>query len=228
MWVKPDFPKDAKRVKVNMENKFLKDYECFNVIAKVEGKKHDSCYVFTAHYDHLGKLGKKTYYPGAHDNASGTAAIVTFASYYAKNKPEYDMYFIAFSGEDANLRGSEWYAEHPLAPLSQIKYLFNLDMIGDNNPVQYCEVSNPGIKGFELMEKINSGKGYFKSLNRGELAANSDHYPFAERNVPCIFLENEGGDAFKYYHTIYDTWESAIFSSYEPLFNLVNNFIEQY
>ena len=228
IWVGPDFPKDAKNIKVDMENEFLKDYECFNVIAKVEGKRHDSCYVFTAHYDHLGKLGKKTYYPGAHDNASGTAAIVTFAAHYAKNKPEYDMYFIAFSGEDANLRGSEWYAEHPLAPLSQIKYLFNLDMIGDNNPVQYCEVSEPGVKGFELMEKINGEKGYFKGLNRGELAGNSDHWPFAQRNVPCIFLENEGGDAFKYYHTIYDTWESAIFTSYKPVFNLVKDFIEKY
>ena len=159
IWVTPDFPKDAKSIKVDMENEFLKDYECFNVIAKVEGKRHDSCYVFTAHYDHLGKLGKKTFYPGAHDNASGTAAIITFAAHYAQHQPEYDMYFIAFSGEDANLRGSEWYAEHPVVPLKQIKYLFNLDMIGDNNPVQYCEVSNEGMPGFALFEKINAEKG---------------------------------------------------------------------
>ena len=148
LWVKPDFPKNAKSIKVNMENKFLKGYECFNVIAKVEGNRHDSCYVFTAHYDHLGKLGKKTIYPGAHDNASGTAAIITFAAHYAKNKPEYDMYFIAFSGEDANLRGSEWYAEHPLVPLKQIKYLFNLDMIGDNKNEQYCKVIDEGMQVF--------------------------------------------------------------------------------
>ena len=226
IWVTPDFPKDAKTVKLDMENEFLDDYECFNVIAKVEGAKHDSCYVFTAHYDHLGKLGKKTYYPGAHDNASGTAAIITLAAHYAKNKPEYDMYFIAFSGEDANLRGSEWYAEHPLAPLSQIKYLFNLDMIADNNPEQYCEVSNEGMKDYSKFEKINAEKGYFKALDRGELDANSDHYPFAVRNVPCIFLMNEHGDAFKYYHTIHDNWKNAIFTNYEPTFNLIKDFIE--
>lgn len=225
IWVTPDFPKDAKSIKVDMENEFLKDYECFNVIAKVEGKRHDSCYVFTAHYDHLGKLGKKTFYPGAHDNASGTAAIITFAAHYAQHKPEYDMYFIAFSGEDANLRGSEWYAEHPLVPLKQIKYLFNLDMIGDNNPVQYCEVSNEGMSGFALFEKINAEKGYFKALGRSELAENSDHYPFAKRNVPCIFFMNEHGDAFKYYHTVHDTWENAIFTNYEPTFKLIKDFI---
>ena len=226
IWVRPDFPKDAKIVKVNMENEFFEDYECFNVIAKIEGNRHDSCYVFTAHYDHLGKLGKKTYYPGAHDNASGTAAIITLAAHYAQHTPEYDMYFIAFSGEDANLRGSEWYAEHPLVPLSQIKYLINLDMIADNNPNQYCEVSDKGMDGFALFEQINKEKGYFEMLERSELADNSDHYPFAVRDVPCIFFMNEYGDAFKFYHTVYDTWKNAIFTNYEPTFNLIRDFIE--
>ena len=228
LWVSSSFPTDAKSIELDIENEFLKDNECFNVIAKVEGKRHDQCYLFTAHYDHLGMLGKKVFYAGAHDNASGTAAIVTLAAHYAKNKPEYDMYFVAFSGEDANLRGSEWYAKNPSAPLNQVRYLVNLDMIADNNPVQYCEVSDPGMKGYELFEKINAQKGYFQSLNRGELAGNSDHYPFAQRGVPCIFLMNEDGDAFKYYHTIHDTWKNALFDNYEPIFKIVVDFIEQY
>lgn len=228
IWVTPDFPKNAKSVALNMENKFLENYECFNVIAKVEGRRHDSCYVFTAHYDHLGKLGKKTYYPGAHDNASGTAAIITLAAYYAENTPEYDMYFVAFSGEDANLRGSEWYAEHAIVPLNEIKYLINLDMIGDNNHALYCEVSDEGAQGFALFEEINTQNSYFEALERSELADNSDHYPFAKRGVPCIFFMNENGDAFKYYHTVYDTWENAIFCNYEPTFNLIKEFIERY
>ena len=228
IWVPYRFPKDAKTIKLDIENKFLKDYECFNVIAKVEGRRHDSCYVFTAHYDHLGNLGKKVFYAGANDNASGTATIVTLAEYYTKNKPEYDMYFIAFSGEDANLRGSEFFAQNPIVPLEQIKYLFNIDMIGDNNPVQYCEVSNEGMRGFALFEKINNEKHHFKALNRGELAGNSDHYPFAVRHVPCIFFENEQGDAFKYYHTIHDNYKNAVFDSYEPVFKIVTDFVERY
>ena len=228
IWATSDFPKDAQSITVNIENIFLKDYELFNVIAKVEGKRHDSCYVFTAHYDHLGNLGKKLFYAGANDNASGTAAIVTLAAYYAQNRPEYDMYFISFSGEDANLRGSEFYAEHPIVPLTQIKYLFNIDMIGDNNPVQYCEVSDEGMRGYALFEKLNKEKQYFKDLNRGELAGNSDHYPFAQRHVPTIFFENEEGDAFKYYHTPYDNYEHAIFDSYEPIFRIVRDFVERY
>jgi hypothetical protein len=228
IWVKPDFPTDAKSIKLNIENEFLEGYECFNVVAKVEGRSHDGCYLFTAHYDHLGKLGKKTYYPGAHDNASGTAAIITLAAYYAQNTPEYDIYFVAFSGEDANLRGSEWYAEHPIVPLEQVRYLVNLDMIADNNPNLYCEVSVEGMQGFELFESINDANGYFAELDRAELADNSDHYPFAKRGVPCIFFMNENGDAFKYYHTVYDVWESAFYTSYEPIFKLITEFVEKY
>ena len=228
VWVTPEAVEGVSRVKLDVDNKFLENYELFNVIAKVEGERHDSCYVFTAHYDHLGNLGRRIYYAGANDNASGTATIVTLAAYYAKHRPPYDMYFIAFSGEDANLRGSEFFAKNPIVPLAQIKYLFNIDMIGDNNPVQYCEVSDAGMPAFATFEQINSEKGYFKALNRGELAANSDHYPFAERGVPCIFLENEEGDAFPYYHTIFDTWKNAVFDSYEPVFKLVTDFIEQY
>lgn len=225
IWVTPEAIEGVKRVKVNVDNEFLNDYGLFNVIAKVEGERHDSCYVFTAHYDHLGNLGRKVYYPGANDNASGTATIVTLAARYAKNKPEYDMYFVAFTGEDANLRGSTYFAEHPIVPLSRIKYLFNIDMIGDDNPVQYCEVSDAGMAQYTKFEKINADQHLFKALNRGELAANSDHYPFAVRGVPCIFLENQEGNAFPHYHTPADNIKTIRWDSYEPVFKLVTGFI---
>ena len=225
IWVTPEAIEGVKRVKINVQNEFLRNYELFNVIAKVEGRKHDSCYVFTAHYDHLGNLGRKVYYPGANDNASGTATIVTLAAYYAKNKPEYDMYFVAFSGEDANLRGSTYFAEHPAVPLEQVRYLFNIDMIGDDNPVQYCEVSDAGMPQYALFEEVNARLHLFEALDRGELAANSDHYPFAVRGVPCIFLENQEGSAFQYYHTPADNIKTVRFQSYEPVFRLITGFI---
>ena len=225
VWVTPEAIAGVQTVRLDVDNTFLKGYETENVIAKVEGRRHDGCYVFTAHYDHLGNLGKKVYYPGANDNASGTAAIITLAAYYAQHRPEYDMYFIAFSGEDANLRGSTWFAEHPVVPLEQIRYLFNLDMIGDDNPVQYCEVSDAGMAKFPIFEQVNKEQGLFQALNRGELAANSDHYPFAVRGVPCIFLENEEGSAFPYYHTPNDNMKTIRFDSYVPVFRLVTGFI---
>lgn len=228
LWLTPSAIEGVKRLRVDIDHQFLKDYQLFNVIAKISGERHDSCYVFTAHYDHLGNLGKNVFYAGANDNASGTAAIVTLAAYYAKHRPPYDMYFISFSGEDAGLRGSEFFVNNPLFPLERIKYLFNIDMIGDDNPIQYCEVSNEGMRGYQIFGQINAQKNYFKALDRGELASNSDHYPFALRHVPCIFLENKEGSAFSYYHTPNDNWQHAVFDSYTPIFRLVTDFIEKY
>lgn len=228
VWTTDEAVKGAGSISLDIDNKFLENYESDNIIAFVSGGRHDSCYVFTAHYDHLGNLGADVYYPGANDNASGTAAIITLAEHYAHEKPEFDMWFVAFSGEDANLRGSTFFAEHPSMPLDHIKYLINIDMIGDNNPVQYCEVSDTGMAAWPLWERTNTGLGSFESLSRGELAANSDHYPFAVRGVPCIFFENEQGDAFKYYHTVDDNWDNFISSTYVPIFNLVTTFVEEY
>ena len=226
-WTAPSKFYKAYGEKVVDDNEFLEDYGLFNVIAKVEGVRHDSCYVFTAHYDHLGNLGRKVYYPGANDNASGTAAIVTLAEHYARNRPVFDMYFIAFSGEDANLRGSTFFAEHPVVPLTQVRYLFNIDMIGDDNPELYAEVSDAGMGQYPKFEAVNGELGLFSKLNRGELAANSDHYPFAVRGVPCIFLENQEGSAFPSYHTPADNMKTVRFDSYEPVFKLVTGFIER-
>lgn len=228
IWVGPECIEGAKKVKIDLENQMLTGYRLFNVIAKVEGTRHDSCYVFTAHYDHVGTLGRHVFYPGANDNASGTATLVTLAEYYTKNRPERDIYFLFFSGEDANLRGSKWYVEHPIVPLEKIKYLINIDMIGDNNPTLYTETSDQGLTMFTLFEKINREKNYFQNIERGTLAANSDHYPFAMRGVPCIFLENEKGDAYKNYHSPQDNWQNVVTTTYEPLFRLVRDFIGQY
>lgn len=189
VWVSSNFPTDADQVSMDIDHRFIENYESNNVIAKVAGENHDSCYVFTAHYDHLGNLGRELYYPGVNDNASGTAAIINLASFYVQNRPKYDIYFIALSGEEANLRGSTYFVNHPLFPLERIKYLVNLDMIGDDNPEQYCEASDPGMRGFKLMRELNDERHYFADLKLGELAGNSDHYPFAQKGFHASCLK---------------------------------------
>lgn len=223
VWVTPDAIEGTRKVRLDIENAFLEAYETENVIAKVNGTRHDSCFVFTAHYDHLGNQGRHVFYPGANDNASGVATILTLAQHYAQNRPEFDMYFIAFSGEEANLRGSTWYAEHPVVPLEQIRYLFNIDMIGDDCPELYCEVSDAGMARYDEAALSLAVQAYppIRGLRRSELAANSDHYPFAVRGVPCIFLMNENGSAFQYYHTPNDNLQTVKYVSYLPVFKVV-------
>ena len=84
------------------------------------------------------------------------------------------------------------------------------------------------MEGFAVFEKIHTEKGYFKALDRHDLDENSDHWPFAKKNVPVVFFMNEHGDAYKYYHTIHDTYGNHIFINYEPTFKLIEDFINKY
>nr|AIF26763.1 hypothetical protein [uncultured bacterium fosmid pJB89E1] len=221
LWVSNDFPTDARSIDVDIENEFRPAYESHNVIARVKGERSDSTFVVVGHYDHLGHFGRDMYYPGVNDNASGVAAMLTLAKYFAANKPRFDVVFISFAGEEAGLRGSSYYAEHQAFPVDNIKYVVNLDMIGDNAPEQYCEVSDAGEAGFALMKEINAERGFFTHFDRGALASNSDHYPFAELGVPCIGFIQEGGDCFAYYHTHRDDMEHAIYDTYPKIFSLI-------
>jgi hypothetical protein len=121
----------ANKVQIQIKNKFKPQYQSQNVIAYIEGEI-DSFYVFTAHYDHLGRIGKDVYFPGANDNASGVASVLDLAKHYASTgeKPKYSIAFMLFTAEEAGLIGSLYYSEHPLFPLEKIKFLFNLDMVG--------------------------------------------------------------------------------------------------
>lgn len=229
VWVDPSFPTDAKEIEIHVDNEFLQDYEVKNVVGVIPGTRcPDSLYVVTAHYDHHGHLGRKQYYPGANDNASGAAMLMSLARYYSEHRPEYSVAFIAFAGEEAGLRGSMHFAEHPMLPLSKIKYLINLDMIGDNGKNLYVETNDVGERGLRLFEKINAHHHFFDGIDRGQLAANSDHYPFTEKGVPAIMLIFEEGDAFPFYHTYKDNIKTMRFDSYDKIFNFVTQFIDEY
>ncbi len=230
IWVSSDFPRDAKSVKVDIKNVMIKDYKTSNVIAYVEGKHDaDSFYVFTAHYDHIGMMGKKVYAPGANDNASGVAMLVSLAEHYAKpeNQPGCSMMFIATAGEETGLRGASHFVENPLVSLDKIKYVINCDMIADNSEDIYVEISENGQKGLDLFNEINDRNSYFTKLDQGELEGNSDHYPFAEKGIPAIFFMMKG-DAFKIYHTPQDNTENIYLSNFPKLFSMIEEFVEKY
>ncbi|HNQ66889.1 MAG TPA: DUF4910 domain-containing protein [Bacteroidales bacterium] len=230
IWVSPDFPRDAKTVKLNIENKMIDEHKTSNVIGYIEGKtQKDSLFVFTAHFDHIGVLGKKVFFPGANDNASGVAMLIALAEHYAKaeNQPDCSMLFIATAGEETGLRGAYNYVENPLLPLKNIKYVINCDMVADNSQDIYVEISESGERGLDLFNNINSKNSYFTKLDLGELAGNSDHFSFAEKNIPAIFFMMKG-DGFAIYHTPEDNNNTISLDNFPKLYKLISEFVETY
>jgi hypothetical protein len=114
----------------------------FNVVGILPGsdpKLKDEAIVIGAHYDHLGRGGEGSLAPregdihhGADDNASGTAGLLELARMLSTQptKPRRTIVFIAFSGEEEGLLGSDFYVNHPLWPLAGTVAMINMDMIG--------------------------------------------------------------------------------------------------
>lgn len=95
--------------------------------------------VIGAHYDHLGHGGEGSLAPregeihyGADDNASGTAGMLELARLFSSQKlrPRRTIVFMAFSGEEEGLLGSNYYVNHPIVPLANTVTMINMDMIG--------------------------------------------------------------------------------------------------
>ncbi|MES2591033.1 MAG: M28 family peptidase [Bacteroidota bacterium] len=212
---------------LKVENKFVPDHAAQNVIGYVKGAVYpDSFIVFSAHYDHLGQMGKTVYFPGANDNASGCAMLLNLARHYStpENQPKYSMVFIAFAGEEVGLLGSKYYTENPLFPLDKIRFVLNMDILGTGE--DGITVVNGSVfkKQFDALVNINSQNGFLRDIKIRGKAANSDHYFFSEKGVKSFFIYTMGGT--KAYHDIYDKPETLPLNKLEDLFKLIIKFNE--
>jgi aminopeptidase YwaD len=213
------------RAQFTLDATLLKDYISQNVIGYVQGTAEpDSFLVVSAHYDHLGVMGKNVYFPGANDNASGISMLLELAKYFVKNPPKYSVAFMAFGAEEAGLIGSHHYVKYPLFPLERIKFLFNLDLVGTGD--EGATVVNGTIfkKEFELLTQINQDRKYLPQIQVRGFAANSDHYFFTEWGVRSFFLYTLGG--IRSYHDIYDRPETLPLTRYREVYRLIIDFLE--
>lgn len=221
--LKDSFPNELKNMDIIFENKFIPKFKCQNLCGYIKGTQQpDSFLVFTAHYDHLGAMGKNAYFPGANDNASGVSVLLNLAKYYKKNPSKYSIAFIFFSGEEAGLLGSKYYSEHPIFPLSKIKFLTNLDLLGTGNDGIMVVNATVFKDQFAKLKQINDDKSYVTQIKQRGKAANSDHYWFAEKGVPCFFIYTMGG--IQAYHDIYDIEKTLPLTDYIDVCKLLIEF----
>lgn len=215
-----------KSFEVNIKAKLIANFEANNVIGYLPAKKKCAkTIVFCAHYDHLGGMGNNTYIPGANDNASGTAMLITLANYFKKNPSKYNMLFIAFSGEEAGLLGSEFFVANTPVKLKKIRFVLNLDIMGSGEEGITVVNATEYKKEFDLLHQINTEQNLLpKVKSRGE-TANSDHYYFHQNNVPSFFIYTMGTN--KNYHDVFDTYEALTFEAYNNVMKLLQTFVER-
>ncbi|MEA3495894.1 MAG: M28 family peptidase [Bacteroidota bacterium] len=228
---KEKFPEDLTKISVKVEHKFIKNYQSQNVVGMVKGKKYPDKYIIIgAHYDHLGRMGKDAYFPGANDNASGTAMMLDLAKHYSDvfNEPDYSIVFIAFGAEEAGLVGSHFFTENPYFPLDKVEFMINLDMMSTGETGMTVVNATKNKKEFNILKKLNIKKHYLTEIKERGPSKNSDHYFFHENGVKSIFLYLGGiPEKEYYYHHVKDLPSNISLAGYEGAFKLLTDFIEE-
>jgi hypothetical protein len=182
-------------------NTSMKPTAAANVLGMVVGTAHrDSFLIVGAHYDHLGGMGATLYYPGANDNATGTAMLLELATAIARKPLRYTVVFAFFGAEEVGLKGSTYFTDNPVLPLENVRFMLNLDLIGSGEDGATF-VNAPAVQpDFDLLKQINTQLGQaLPALRPRRNAPNSDHYPFTQAEVPAGFLYLQG--PFAYYHS---------------------------
>jgi len=173
-----------------------------NVIAKITGTKRPGEYIlYTAHWDHLGvgipDSRGDSIFNGALDNASGTAALLEMARAF-KNlevKPERTLLFLAVTGEEQGLLGSEYYGQHPIYPLKKTVADLNMDVISPNEKTNDIVITGYGQNELENdVEEIGKTQGRYIAPESTPEAGHyfrSDHFSLVKVGVPA--LDVKGG-----------------------------------
>jgi Zn-dependent M28 family amino/carboxypeptidase len=219
------FKGSISNISVHIDAVLLKNATSDNIVGVLRGEVKDTFLAITAHYDHLGMMGNNAIFPGASDNASGTAMLLYMAKYFSTHKQHYSILFISFSGEEAGLMGSDYFTKHPLVPLSNIRFLTNIDIMGDATDGITVVNATEYPKQFEQLQKINKDNNLLAQIKSRGKAANSDHYHFSEAGVPSFFIYTNGGTG--YYHDIYDKAGEITLNHVDNIVTLIIDFLKE-
>ncbi len=163
-----------------------------NVIGYIDNSS-DKTIVIGAHFDHLGMGGQgslhrgdSAIHNGADDNASGTAALMALAQIFKQGKHKNNFLFIAFSGEENGLWGSNYFVKNPTVDLESINYMINMDMVGRLNEEKTLAVNGVGTSsGFiAALDKVNTDS--LKLITSESGVGPSDHTSFYLQDLPVL------------------------------------------
>jgi len=223
-----------------------------NVVALLDGSDpalKNEWVIVSAHFDHQGADGTQIF-NGADDNGSGTVALLAIADAFAQaakdgHRPKRSVLFAAWNSEERGLLGAWAYTERPLAPLSTIAAVLNMDMVGRNEEIpagggarfaglepQTAESNNNAVNVGGLkwaadlrapLETADKGIGLDLRTkydnNSSNLVRRSDQWPFLQHGVPAVgFFTGLHPD----YHTVYDRPEKINYPKLEKIARLVH------
>lgn len=164
-----------------------------NVIGYLDNKAEQTV-ILGAHFDHLGMGGEgslhrdkeEAIHNGADDNASGTATIMALAKILKEGNKNNNYLFIAFTGEENGLWGSNYFTKNPTIELEKVNYMFNYDMVGRLNDEKSIAVHGTGTTPTweEVLDISNTDS--LKLVKKLSGVGPSDHTSFYLNDIPVL------------------------------------------
>jgi hypothetical protein len=205
-------------VKAVYENKAM----TMNVVAMIEGsdpKLKEEYVIIGAHLDHVGSQAGLLF-PGANDNASGSAAVLEIANAFIKGgiTPKRSIVFVLFAGEEQGLNGAKHFVESWKKGYDKIIAMINLDCVGYGDSIQ---VGN-GKSAPRLWETANQiDETSFNSMvDRTWGGGGADATPFHEKGIPCLYFVTT--NSYDHLHLPTDTFDTLNPTLYEKLVKLAH------
>jgi Iap family predicted aminopeptidase len=199
-----------------------------NVVGMLKGKSRpQEIVIISAHYDHVGvehRGSKDSILNGANDNASGTAALLELARYFAqRGDNERTLLFCAFGGEELGLLGSQLVAKQ-LKP-EHVVALINIEMIGvpqygKNKFALTGSYHSDVAKYIDAQIKGGTSKRVREGAEEKKLFYRSDNYPFAARGVPAHTIMTSDDDD-KCYHNVCDEAARLDYAHMQSIVNTI-------
>ncbi len=205
---KPGFkavPLKGVKASLSFENS-LRKHMSKNVVALLPGKTRPDEYVlYTGHWDHLGHCEKAPdgddICNGAVDNATGTAALVALAQANVQAGPtDRSQVFIAVTGEESGLLGSQYYGEHPVFPLGKTVGGVNMDALSMAGPAHNVIVVGKGKSDLDAyLDRALVAQSRVATMEptpEKGFYYRSDHFSLAKQGVPMLYFD-AGDDLLK-------------------------------
>ncbi len=199
-----------------------------NIVAFLDNKAKNTI-VIGAHYDHLGYGGDgslyrdtiKAIHNGADDNASGTAVMLDLARRLKGKNTNSNYLFMAFSGEEMGLLGSNYFVKNPTIDTKAVSYMFNMDMVGklkqDSTLAVYGVGTSPMFK-----QVLNAHNKDFKLVLSESGTGPSDHTSFYLADIPVLhFFTGQHED----YHKPSDDAEKLNYEGMNKISDFIYNII---
>lgn len=169
-----------------------------NILAFVPGtdaRLRSQYVILSAHYDHAGvsdstvmEDGKlDSIFNGARDNATGIAAVIAAARYFARYPPKRSVLFICYTAEEEGAIGSKYYVQHPVVPLDQTVFNLNVDNAGYNTTHAVClfGLGRTTVDALVLKACMQYGLSVLPEPQGQDLFERSDNYPLAQIGIPA-------------------------------------------